>query len=121
MRKTPINWAQADGCDYGQLLKDLIAFRKANPALANGQWGARMAKVETDKPEQLLAWVRQQDGNKVLGLFNMSGQPVTAKFADALPAGVYDEFGTGERVTVAEGDTVTLPAWGFRLLSAKSQ
>ncbi len=119
--KDPINWAQADGCDYGQLLKNLIAFRKANPALANGQWGARMVKVETDKPEQLFAWVRQQGGNKVLGLFNMSGQPVTAKFTDALPAGVYDEFGTGDRVTVAEGDTVTLPAWGFRLLSAKNQ
>lgn len=118
--KDPIDWSQGDDCDYGVLLKELIDFRKANPALANGEWGARMHKVESDKPEQLLAWVRETDGNKVLGLFNMSGQPVTATFADALPAGIYDEFMSGERVTIAAGDSVTLPAWGFRLLSAKS-
>ncbi len=117
--KDPIDWSQGHGCDYGVLLEELIDFRKANPALANGQWGARMIKVESDKPEQLFAFVRERDGNKVLGLFNMSGQPVTATFKDALPAGTYDEFLGLEKVTFAAGDSVTLPAWGYRLFSAK--
>jgi len=116
--KDAIDWSQGKDCDLTALLTELLAFRKANPALANGQWGARMQPVVSDKPKQLFAWVRQQDGNKVLGLFNLSGQPVTAKFADALPAGRYREFRGGEAV-IAAGDTITLPAWGYRLLSSQ--
>lgn len=115
--KDPIDWKQGEGCDYGALLKDLIAFRKANPALANGQWGARMIKVETDKAAQLFAWVRQKDGNKVVALFNFTGATVTAKLADGLAAGSYKEFRTGADVAIRPGDTVTVPANGYRLLS----
>jgi hypothetical protein len=118
--KDPIDWQQGEGCTYGTLLKDLIAFRKANPALANGQWGARMVKVETDKPEQVFAWARQKDGNKVVGLFNFTGAPVTAKLADGLAAGSYKEFGTGTAVTLKAGDSVAVPANGYRLLATTS-
>lgn len=117
--KDPIDWSQGRDCKAGALIRDLIAFRKANPALANGQWGARMQQVVSDQPKQLFAWVRQKDGNKVVGLFNLSAQPVTAKLGDGLAAGTYREFGTGAAVTVAAGDTVTLPAWGWRLMSRK--
>jgi glycosidase len=116
--KDPIDWSQGDDCEYGQLLHDLIAFRDANPALANGAWGAVMSQVVTDQPQQLFGWVRQRDGNKVLGLFNLSGEPVEATLTDGLAAGTYREFQTGAEVTYAAGDTVSLPAWGYRLLSS---
>lgn len=115
--KDPIDWSGAKDCAMGDLLRDLIVFRKANPVLANGQWGARMTKVENDKPQQLFAWVRQDGSNKVVGLFNLSGQPVTAKLSDGLAAGSYREFGSGKTVAIGAGDTVTLPAWGYRLLA----
>lgn len=118
--KDPIDWKQGEGCTYGDLIKNLIVFRKANPALANGQWGARMNKVETDKPEQLFAWARQKDGNKVVGFFNFTGAPVTAKLADGLAAGSYKEFGSGADVAIKPGDTITVPANGYRLLAAAS-
>ena len=119
--KDPIDWSQDAGCDYGALLKDLIAFRKANPALENGKWGARMQQVVTDRPQEVLAWARQEDGNKVIGLFNFSGSEVTAKLADGLAAGTYGEFRGTAKVTLKAGDSVTLPAWGFRLLSTKGE
>ena len=119
--RDPIDWSQGKDCDYGDLLARLIAFRKANPALENGKWGARMQKVENSAPEQLLAWARQEDGNKVVGLFNMSDRPVTATLSDGLAAGTYREFsngvGNGKQVTVSEGDTVRLGPWGWRLLA----
>ena len=118
--KDPIDWSQGEDCAYGALLKDLIAFREANPALANGQWGARMHKVENSAPQQLFAWVREQGDNKVLGLFNMSGRPVTATFADGLPLGTYREFGGGS-MTITADTTVTLPPWGYRLLASGGQ
>jgi glycosidase len=117
--KDPIDWNQGADCSYGQLLQSLIAFRKVNPALANGKWGARMVKVDSDKPKQLFSWIRQQDGNVVVGLFNLSASPVSAKLTDAHAAGTYVEFGTGSQVSLKAGDTVTLPAWGFSLLAHK--
>ncbi|HQS69083.1 MAG: alpha-amlyase [Novosphingobium sp. 28-62-57] len=119
--KDRIDWSKANDCAMGSLLQSLIAFRKANPVLANGQWGARMVKVENDKPQQLFSWVRRDDRNKVLGLFNLSAKPVTAKLADALPAGTYTEFGSGKSVTIGAQDTVELPAWGYRLLATGGQ
>lgn len=116
--KDPIDWKQAEGCDLGSLFTDLIAFRKENPALANGQWGARMSKVENDKPQQLFSWVRQDNGNKVLGLFNLSARPVIATLSDAHGAGHYIEFRTGKNVIIAQGDTIELPAWGYRILAS---
>jgi len=118
--KDPIDWKQGANCTYGKLLTDLIAFRKANPAFANGQWGARMGKVETDKPQQMFAWVRQQDGNKIAAFFNFTGSPVTAKLADGLAAGSYTEFGSDGVVTIKPADTVTVPANGYRLLATKN-
>ena len=119
--KDAINWSKLgndEECAYGKLLKDLIAFRKANPALENGGWGARMHKVETDKPESVFAWVREEDGNKVLGLFNFTASPVDVTFADGLPAGAYTEF-RGSNIVFASGDTVSMAPWGFRLFSGK--
>ena len=116
--KDAIDWSQGEGCDLDTLFKDLIAFKRANPALANSPWGARMSQVVSDKPEQLFAWVRQDGGNKVLGLFNLSAEPVTAKLADAHAAGNYEEFRTGAAVTIAPQDTVMLPPWGYRLMSS---
>jgi len=57
----------------------------------------------------------------VVGLFNLSDRPVEAELADGLAAGTYVEFGSGDAVTIAAGDTVSLPAWGFRLLASGSQ
>ena len=116
--RDPIDWSQGRACRYGELLARLIDFRKANPALENGQWGARMHKVENSAPEQLFSWVRQDEGNKVLGLFNMSDRPVTATFDDRLPNGRYIDFASGEAIAIDAATTITLPAWGYRLLSS---
>jgi len=116
--RDPIDWSQGDNCDYGELLKDLVAFRSANPALHNGRWGARMQQVVNSAPEQLFAFVREQDGNKIVAMFNMSDRPVDATLSDGLASGVYTEFRTGEEVTLASGDSVSLPAWGYRVLRA---
>ncbi|MBX7483390.1 alpha-amylase family glycosyl hydrolase [Qipengyuania qiaonensis] len=116
--KDPIEWGKRENCDYGKLLHDLIAFRKANPALANGEWGARMHKLETDMPKQVFAWVRQADGNKVAGLFNFSGNAVNVTPTSALADGIYEAFGQDRSVAIGQGKAITIPAWGYLLLSS---
>ena len=115
--RDPIDWSQGKACAMGPLLRDLVTFRKANPALRNGQWGARMVKLDNDQPKQLFSWVRTQGKNQVVGLFNLSARPVTATLTTAQAAGTYREFRGGKPVTVKAGMKVELPAWGYRLLA----
>lgn len=116
--RDPIDWGQGEDCAYADLLAELIAFREANPALANGRWGARMQQVVSDKPRQLFAFVRQRGGNKVTALFNLSDKPVEARLADGLAEGRYREFGSGEMVTLARSTPIVLAPWGFSLLAS---
>lgn len=118
--KDPIDWSRRESCDIGALMADLIAFRRTNPALGNGEWGARMSQVLTDQPKQMFAWVRETRGNKVVGFFNLSDRPVAARLADEHAAGAYREFGRGAARTIGAGDIVALPAWGFALLATDS-
>ncbi|MGB7408904.1 MAG: alpha-amylase family glycosyl hydrolase [Pontixanthobacter sp.] len=118
--KDAIDWRQGSACGYGDLIRDLIAFRRDNPALANGRWGARMQKVETDNPQQILAWVRvdEASGNTVAGFFNMSGKPADAVLKDGHAAGIYREFRADDPVTLAQGGTLSMAPWTFRLLAS---
>ncbi|MCT2557500.1 alpha-amylase family glycosyl hydrolase [Tsuneonella sp. YG55] len=115
--RDPIDWSRLETCDIGALARDLIAFRRANPALANGQWGGRMSAVLTDQPKQVFAWVREAESNRVVGLFNLSDRPVRATLSDGHAAGHYAEFRSPTPVTLEAGQAIDLPAWGFRLLS----
>ncbi len=122
--KDAIDWTQkAPGggeCQLTTLFQNLIAFRKANPALANGKWGARMQKIDNDKPQQLFSWIRQTQGNKVAGLFNLSAEPVTVKLTSKIADGVYTRFG-GEAETLTAGKEMTLSPWEYRLYAAKDR
>ncbi len=116
--KDPIDWSQGASCDLGKLFADLIAFRNANAALHNGKWGGRMTKVENDNPAQIFSFARQAEGNKVLGVFNLSARPASVKLTSALADGQYQRFGDGADVTIDSGDNMTLEPWEYRLFSA---
>ena len=115
--KDAIDWSKP--CPLNDLYRDLIAFRKAHPALANGRDGATMVKVDNDKPAQVFSFVRAAGSDKVFAAFNFSKAPVTVTFPTALQAGDYREFRTGAAVSVKAGATMTLPAWGVKLLATR--
>ncbi len=115
--KDPIDWSKLMTCEFGPMVRDLIRFRRANPVLDNGQWGARMSPVLTDRPKQVFSWIREFGGNKVVGFFNLSDQSVTAKLSDGHAAGRYNDFKAGAPVTLRDGGTVSLGPWGFVLLA----
>jgi len=114
--RDPIAWR--GDCPLAGLIRDLIAFRDAHPALDNGAWGARMVKADNDQPAKVFSFVRQQDGDRLFAAFNLSAEPVTVRFPTTLQAGQYHEF-RGGTVSIAAGETMTLPAYGFRLFGSE--
>lgn len=110
--KDPIEWREHPN---GQLLRRLIALKKANRALWNGPWGARMVRVHNDRPAQVLSFVRQGDASKVLAVLNFSGETRRVRFLDALAQGSYTEYFSGVATTLDGGSEVELPPWGYRV------
>ena len=112
--KDPIVWRDHPNAD---LFKRLIAFRTAHPALWNAPWGADMIPVINSAPSQVLSFVRQKEGDKVLALFNLSAKPQQVSLSDGPVAGGYRDFATGEAVRIDAANTISLPAWGYRVLA----
>ncbi|MGB6229850.1 MAG: alpha-amylase family glycosyl hydrolase [Litorimonas sp.] len=102
-----------DGARINRLFKDLVQLKTDNAVLHNGDWGAPATILQTDKPEQVFSFVRQNAaGNAVLVTANFSNTPQTFSFTDGAPQGDYSDFRTGEAMTFDE-EPQTLPAWGW--------
>jgi glycosidase len=100
----------------GDLYKQLLQLKKQNTALWNGRHGATMQRVWNNVPMQVLSFVRQNQQDKVLALLNFSGESQAVKLEEeALYAGDYLEYFTGESVTLSGDSEITIPAWSYRL------
>jgi glycosidase len=110
--KDSIEW-RADA--QGELYRRLIALKKANSALWNGAWGARVVRVVNRAPKQVLSFVRQDEGHKVFAVFNFSAAPQTVTFAHALHHGAYEEFFSHETAAFGAETRLEIEPWGYRV------
>jgi glycosidase len=110
--KGPIVWQPHPN---GELYRRLFALKKAHTALWNGKWGARMVDVPNNAIEHVLSFVRQDETDKVFAVFNLSPKPQTVSFQETLYPGRYHDFASGRPVEIKQGDTLELPAWGYRV------
>ena len=110
--REPIAWKEHPN---GEIYRRLIELKKANTALWNAPWGARMVDVPNSAPEQVLSFVRANERDKVFAVFNFSKLPVEVSFKETLFEGRYKEFPSGREATLEAGATLALPAWGYRV------
>lgn len=94
--------------------KQLNALRHSNPALRNGGRGGEMVYVECGN-DDVLAFSREVDGNKVVGLFNLSAAEQNVTFDAAFED--YVDGLTGEAVALAK--EFAMNPWEFRILVKK--
>ena len=102
------------GKEYRDLYKRLIAFRHDNIALAAGENVAPVVYLE-GVAENVLAFTREKEGNKVFCLFNFSAEPTTVTFDESV-AGEYNCV-CGQKFNVVAGEQLELGAWEYKLLS----
>ncbi|HBK91214.1 MAG TPA: alpha-amlyase, partial [Parvularcula sp.] len=111
--KDPIAWRQHP---HGDLIKRLIAFRDAHPALHNGEWGARMVSVANSAPQQVFSFLRDKGEDRVFVVMNFSAEPKTVTFPTAQAAGEYEDF-DGRAVTINPETPMTIEPWGWRVMA----
>ncbi|TFW28829.1 alpha-amylase family glycosyl hydrolase [Duganella callida] len=101
---------------YTALYHDLLALKKQNTALWNGEWGATMEQVPNSLPKQVFSFVRQNARDKVFAVFNLSAQPVQASFRDDLHFGRYRDFSTGAVLQIDAQTRFQMAPWSYKIM-----
>jgi len=110
--RDPIAWKEGR---YEALFARLIALKTANPALHNGRFGAGMVEVPTSQTADVYAFTRGDKGARVFAVFNLSPRSQTITFSHARHHGRYADAMTGAPANFTGGESLDLPAWGYRI------
>ncbi len=111
--KDPIEWKQHPFYD---IYKKLFDLKHKNQALWNGSWGGDMERIKNDKMDQVLAFSREKNGDKVIPIINFSDKAVTVKLDSRYHTGKYTELFSNRVYELKGDDILTIPAWGYLVL-----
>ena len=110
--KDPIVWKPHT---LGDLYTKLFALKKANTALWNAAWGARMIRVPNSNETHVLSFVRQNQQDKVFAVINFSAETQTITCRDGLYYGNYTDFFSRESLMFNSPTSLTLAPWSYRV------
>ncbi len=110
--RDPIIWREGM---HAALLAKLIALKTATPALHNGRFGAAMIEVPTSESADVYAFARGGAGERVFAVFNLSPRAHQVTFDKARHHGSYTDVLSAAPMIFTGGETLDLPAWGYRI------
>jgi len=115
--KDCIEWKQDK---MAVLYSKLANLRKFNSALWSQQPESKLSLLSTDKDSNILAFLREQNGHKVLILINLCAQPMDFHLEGAGYEGLYLDVINGIMpVTLGSNPCFSLQPWGYRVFQGK--
>lgn len=113
-KKDEIPWGDYK---YAPFYKTLFDLKHRNKALWNGEHGGPLVKVKTGNDENIYAFTREKDGDKVLIIINLSSKEQKG-IINGVAGNYTDAFSTAQK-DWKDGDEVVLKAWEFMIYSNK--
>ena len=111
--KDPIVWKKHEN---EALYTTLFALKHKNQALWNGNRGGEMVRIMNDKMDQIISFVREKNGDKVITLINLSREKVQVSFDTSYDAGTYLNLFSGKPQQISNKMTLTMEAWEYLVL-----
>lgn len=111
--KDPIEWKSHEN---EKLYKTLFELKHRNQALWNGGYGGEMVRIINDRMDQVISFVREKNGDKVLVFVNFSKEMFIAQFDTSFDKGTYTNLFTGAERKVSETMILTLDPWEYVIL-----
>ena len=111
--KDPIVWKKHEN---EALYTTLFALKHKNQALWNGNRGGEMVRIMNDKMDQIISFVREKNGDKVITLINLSREKVQVSFDTSYDAGTYINLFSGKPQQISKKMTCTMEAWEYLVL-----
>ena len=113
-KKDNIEWGDFA---YEGFYKTLLTLKHENKALWNGEHGGDLVKIKTDKDEEIYAFYREKDGNRVVVILNLSSQQQTFKMEGNAFEGQYENVFGNTKLTYLGADmSLRLEPWGYEVL-----
>lgn len=111
--RDPIDWKKHEN---EALYTTLFALKHKNQALWNGNRGGEMVRIMNDQMDQVISFVREKNGDKVLTFINLSKEKVTVNFDTSYDAGLYTNLFTGKPEQISKKMTLTMEPWEYVVL-----
>lgn len=116
-KKDEVPWGKYIYADFYKILFDL---KHRNQALWNGEHGGALVKIPTGNDDNIYAFTREKNGDRIVVIINLSADEVDAKLGGEGYAGAYTEvFGEGD-MTLEAGKTFTLSPWQYLVYEQKT-
>jgi glycosidase len=114
--RDPIDWG-----DYAfeTFYTRLAELKERNPALWHGRAGGELQVLEHERPQDVIAFLREAEAEQVLVVANLSGEPQELGLEHEALAGEYREVFSG-RAAAPDGElTVALAGWEYRVFERR--
>jgi glycosidase len=114
--KDPIDWKEHK---FAGIYSKLFNWKMQSSVLQNGERGAELEIINSSDTENILAFVRRNDEEKILAVFNLSDKAQSFALNDKLIKGIYRNFFSGEETTFNEKESIMLDDWGYKIFIRK--
>ena len=111
--RDPIEWKKHEN---EVLYTTLFNLKHQNQALWNGKHGGEMVRIMNDQMDQVISFVREKNGDKVLAFMNLSKDPVQVNFDTHFDQGMYTNLFTGKPQEVKAQTIFSLKPWEYVVL-----
>ncbi len=92
----------------------LNTLKQDNPALWNPGFGGELVKITSDKPDQVLSFIRKKGENEVLFILNLSPQPIEFSISSFPEPEVFTDAFSGETTSLDKPE-FNFEAWGYKI------
>ncbi|GAA4321871.1 alpha-amylase family glycosyl hydrolase [Flaviaesturariibacter amylovorans] len=112
--KDTIQWKEHP---VGDLYRTLFQLKHAHPSLWNGQWGGPMERIRHDRMQQVIAFSRDKDGDRVITVVNLSKDAAPVQLESNYLQGTYRDAFTGKTYSLTARTRLDLQPWGYLVLT----
>jgi glycosidase len=110
--KDPIKWKD---CSLKEIYSKILNLKKSNKVLLNGKLGGKLVAVNSDKDSTVYSFTRENMGDKLFVIFNMSNKALDVKLTGANMPGRYKNLFTGEKIVFKNSADMSLGAWEYKV------
>jgi glycosidase len=110
--KDPVEWKEHK---FSELYSKLLALKKQNKALQNGEVGGEIIFISSSDEENIFAFTRTTGKDKILAVFNLSKEKREFTLEGETLAGSYKNFFTGKLESYKSKENSKLAPWEFKL------
>ncbi len=111
--KDPIEWKLHEN---EALYTTLFMLKHKNQALWNGRHGGEMVRIMNDRMDQVISFVREKNGDKVMAFINFSKESLIVQFDTSFDMGRYTNLFTGEQQGVSDTLILNMNPWEYVVL-----